>query len=269
MENLELNVNQPTNTAVDEDDTIDLMELFYALWQKAWILLLSLAVGALLAGLYTKFFVTPQYQASSELYIWSKTTSITSLTDLQIGSQLTEDFQILATSRPVVEQVIENLGLDTTYEELVNIVTVSDLGTRILKITVTHPDPQLAADISNEMAEALRDRVAEVTNSDRPTTVENAVVPTKKSSPSMSKNVAIGGLLGLILSGGIIVLLYLMDDTIKTNEDVERYLHLNVIATIPVNSVFELDEEPAENKHHSLNPSANSNVRTRKRADKK
>lgn len=222
-------------TVHEEEDTIDLLELFFVLWQKAWILLLSLFMGALVAGLWTHFMITPQYQASSMIYIFSKSTSLTSLADLQIGTQLTGDFQILATSRPVVEKVIKELNLDATYEQMVKIIAVSNPGdSRILQVTVTHPDPQLAADISNAMADALRDRVAEVTNSDRPTTVESAVVPTQKCSPNLTKNVAIGGLLCLCLAGGIIVLLYLLDDTIKSEEDVERYLGMNVLAAIPV-----------------------------------
>lgn len=240
MENMEMSPPIQQTEAkkiIKEEDTIDLLELFFALWQKAWLLLLCLLGGAVIAGLWTYFMITPQYQASSMIYIFSKTTSLTSLSDLQIGSQLTEDFKILATSRPVVENVIQELDLDATYEQLVDIITITNPDdSRILQITVTHPDPQLAADISNAMADAIRNRVAEVTNSDRPTVVESAVAPTVKYSPSMTKNVALGGLLGLCLAGGVVVLLYLLDDTIKSEEDVERYLGMNVLAAIPMDS---------------------------------
>lgn len=237
---------------VDEEETIDLMELGFALWQKRLVLLVSLLAGVAVAALWTIFLVTPQYQASSMIYVFSKTTSITSLTDLQIGSQLTGDFQILATSRPVVEKVIKELDLDATYEELIKLIEVTNPGdSRILQITVTHPDPELAADISNAMADALRERVAEVTNSDRPTTVESAVVPTKMSSPSLPKNVLIGGLLGLCIAGGIVVLLCLLDDTIKWEDDVERYLGLHVLAAIPLDSTQV--EEKAQDKPRRRN----------------
>lgn len=242
----------------EEEDTIDLLELFFVLWQKAWVLLLSLLIGALAAGLWTQFMITPQYQASSMIYIFSKSSSLTSLADLQIGTQLTGDFQIFATSRPVIEKVIRELDLDATYEQLTKIVEISNPGnSRILQITVTHPDPQLAADISNEMADVLRDRVAEVTNSDRPTIVENAVAPTKKYSPSLLKNVAVGGVLCLCIAGGVIVLLYLLDDTIQSEEDVERYLGMNVLAAIPMDSTQ--TEEKGPNKFRRRRGSSRKN----------
>lgn len=235
MESTERLPVSPAGAKLKEEEEIDLLELFFAVWQKAWILVLSLLAGAIIAALWTHFMITPQYQASSMIYIFSKSTSLTSLVDLQVGTQLTGDFQILATSRPVVEEVIEKLNLDATYEQLVGIISVTNPGdSRILQITVTHPDPELAADISNAMADALRDRVAEVTASDRPTTVESAVAPSAPYSPNMKKNVAIGGLLAFCAAGGVVVLLYLLDDTVKSEEDVARYLGLNVLAAIPV-----------------------------------
>jgi capsular polysaccharide biosynthesis protein len=228
-------MNNTVQKASQDEVEIDLGEIVFVLLHKAAILIASLLAGAVLAFGVTKLLITPQYTASSMIYIFTKTTSITSLADLQIGSQLTVDFQTLGTSRPVVEQVIRELNLDTTYEELLSTITITNpTNSRILKISVENPDPKLAADISNAMAESLSDRVAEVLNTDKPSTVEQAVVPDKPSSPSTKKNTAIGALLGLIAAAAVVLLQHFMDDTIKNEEDVRKYLGLNTLAAVPL-----------------------------------
>ena len=99
-------------TQREDEVEIDLGEIFHLMLSKLWLLILCFIVGATLAFGGTKFLVTPKYSASSMIYILTKTTSVTSLADIQMGSQLTADFEILATSRPVVEEVIEKLDLN-------------------------------------------------------------------------------------------------------------------------------------------------------------
>ena len=101
---------EQNNAIQNEEQEIDLLELFHALRRKWYMLLAALLVFALAAGAGTKLLITPQYQSSAMIYILTKTTSVTSLADLQIGSQLTIDFETLAMSRPVVNKVRENLG---------------------------------------------------------------------------------------------------------------------------------------------------------------
>ena len=93
----------------DDEMEIDLGEIFHLLMNKLWIIVLCFIIGATLAFGGTKLLITPKYSASSMIYILTKTTSVTSLADIQMGTQLTADFEILATSRPVLEEVIEKL----------------------------------------------------------------------------------------------------------------------------------------------------------------
>ncbi len=216
-------------------DEIDLIELAGVLWRKILVLLLCLIIGASAAGVVTHFFITPQYQATSMIYIYSKTTSVTSLADLQIGSQLTVDFEVIATTREVVENAISDLGLDLTYEEArAKITTSNPSNSRILSISVTDPDPELARDLSNTLADELRERIADVMNTDEPSMVERAVAPTKPASPSLKRNMAIGGAVMFIIAAAVIIVRYMMDDTIKTEDDVEKYLGQTVLAVIPI-----------------------------------
>lgn len=226
--------NIPAASAAPEA-TIDLIELAQVLLRRAWALILALVIGAGAAGVFTKLFVTPQYQATSMIYVYSKSTSITSLADLQIGSQLAVDFQIVATTREVMENVIQKVNLDATYEELLSTVSISNpSNSHILQIKVKNPDPQLAADISNALADELRAQIASVMNTDEPSMVSRATKPTHPVSPSIKKNAMLGGLLLFVLLAGVFVVAYLLDDTIKTEEDVRNYLGLNVLGEVSV-----------------------------------
>lgn len=219
----------------DDEIEIDLGELFHFLLQKLWILVLCFMVGAALALGGTKFLITPQYSATSMIFILTKTTSVTSLADIQMGAQLTVDFETLAKTRPVIEDVIDNLDLDMTYDELVKIITTENPSdTRLLKLTVTHPDPEKAKEISNALADATADQVANVMNTDKPNIAERAVTPDKPSSPSTLKNTAVGAVLGLLIAGAVLVIKFLLNDTIQTEEDVRKYLNLHTLAAVPM-----------------------------------
>ena len=230
-----VSVMNPQKVQPDDEMEIDLLELFQVLLQKAWVIILCMVIGAGLAFGGTKMLLTPKYSASSQIYILTKTTSVTSLADIQMGAQLTVDFEVLAKSRPVVEEVIDELNLDYTYEELVEMITtLNPSDTRILKMTVENEDPNLAKEIANAMAEVTAERVAYIMTTDKPKIVEEAVTPEKPSSPSTVKNTALGGILGAVLAMGIIVIIYLMNDTIQTEEDVRKYLDLNTLAALPL-----------------------------------
>lgn len=218
----------------DEEESLDLLEIANVLLSKLWVLILVAAIGAGAAGIGTTLFITPKYQATSMIYIYSKTTSVTSLVDLQLGSQLAVDFTIVATTREVMEKVIESANLDMDYWDILDCVSVyNPTGSHVLEITATNEDPELAAKISNSVANELRSRIADVMNTEEPAMVERAVVPGSPSSPKMKTNVILGAAGAFIVAAGLIVLIYLMDDTIKTEEDVKRYLNLNVLAEIP------------------------------------
>ncbi|MCR4902545.1 MAG: polysaccharide export protein [Butyrivibrio sp.] len=218
----------------EEDDEIDLGELFFVLKSHILSIIICLIAGACIALAYTMFLVQPIYTSSSMIYIFSKTTSVTSAIDLQIGSQLTVDFEILGTSRPVLEKVIKDLDLDTKYEDLLKTVEIQNpTDSRIIKITVNNPDPQLACDIANCLADNLSARVAEVIDTTKPSSVEEAVPATKPTSPSKSKNTALGGVLGMLLAISVILIRYYSDMSIRNEDDVRKYLGLGTLASIP------------------------------------
>ena len=241
-------INQPEAQIAqrqNDDDVIDLVELFYVLWGHAWQIILCLIAGAAIAFAYTYFLVTPLYKATSSIYIVSASNnSVVNLTDLQIGAQLTADYQELMLSRPLLEDVIENLELDLStksLEKMISITNTSD--TRILKITVTSPDPQESADIANELVNQACIYLPDIMETDEPNLVEEAIPPTSKSSPSYAKNLVLGGLVGAVLCCGVLVLRYLMNDTFVSPDDVTRYLGVQPLAVIPEADLGEFNQE--------------------------
>lgn len=214
----------------DREDVIDLMELFHVLLQRWYLILICGFLGAAAAFGYTKIRIVPQYEASSMIYILEA-----SDINLSLSKQLTVDFATLAKSRPVVEKVIDELELNATYEQLVSTITIANPSdTSILKISVRNPDPELACEISNAMSDATAERVASVMMTDKPSKVEDAVVPQYPISPNVKKNVMMGGMFGIVVMAGILVVMYLLDDRIKSEEDIERYLGLTTLASIPI-----------------------------------
>lgn len=228
-----------TNQNVKENDeiTIDLTELFMTLWSKAHIIILSGILLGLLAFVGTKLFITPMYTSTTKFYVLTKTTDSGNVTysDLQTGSQLTKDYAELVKSRPVLEEVVSVLNLDMDTQELAGKITVTTpTDTRVMSINVEDAQPKQARDIADAVRQAVGIQIQEIMDVDSVKTVEEANLPDSPSSPSVMRNTLIGAILGILISAGIIILVFMLDDTVKTPEDVETYLGLNVLASIPI-----------------------------------
>ena len=193
----------------------------------------------------------PVYTSTSILYVLTKTTSITSLSDIQMGTSLTQDYMVVIQSRPVLEKVIQNLGLDMSYGELRSSVSVNNpSNTRFLEITVSNHDAYLAKKIVDELADVSAERMAEVMETQAPNIMDYGQIPESPSSPNLIKNSMIGAMLGFVLICGIIVVMHLMNDTIRTSEDVEKYLGINTLGMIP------LEEGVSKRKTHGKDATA-------------
>lgn len=218
----------------DDEIEIDLRELFFALKKRILILLAALTAGAILAGAYTTLLVTPLYSATSTMLVLTKETTLSSLADLQIGSQLTQDYSMLITSRTVLQEVIDNLGLDMNYKALESNVSINNpQDTRILEITVTNTEPEMTKKIVDELSKVSSEFIGDQMEVVPPKIVEEGEVPEYQISPSLKKNVMLGAAAGFVLAAGVIILITLMDDTIKSENDIERYLGIPNLATVP------------------------------------
>ncbi len=225
-------MNNTTNNNVVE---IDLLELIRVLWSKIWMIILVTILGLGIASGVTMLFMKPVYKSTSIMYVLTKTTSITSLADVQMGTQLTQDYMVVITSRPVVETVIENLGLNMSYEQLKGNISVNNpTNTRFLEITVSNHDAFLAKKITDELADVSAERMAEVMDTQKPNIMDYGQIPDHPSEPSPVKNAIIGALLGFVLICGILTVMYILNDSIKTADDIEKYLGLETLGLIPL-----------------------------------
>ena len=168
------------------------------------------------------------------MYVLSKETTLTSLADLQIGSQLTQDYKVMITSRPVLQQVITDLNLEYDYEEFKEeLIIENPKDTRILQLSIEDADPNLAADIVNTVAKRSSEYIGEIMEMIPPKIVEEGIAAELPVTPNILKNAVIGALLGAVLVCGAVTLQVVMNDTIKTEEDIAKYLKISTLAEVP------------------------------------
>lgn len=223
-----------------EEYEIDLLELWYLFLSKLKFIILFLIVGAVAAAGYTHHFVAPTYKATSKLYVVSASSdSIVNLSDLQLGSTLTQDYKELILGRPMLESCIKSLGLDFDASTLGSMISIDNpTNTRIIKITVTSTNPEMSANIANKMANLSTTWLPKVMEITSPNIAEEAVVPTRASGPNLKKNIIVGAIALGGLYFAICVVRHLLDDTVKTGDDIERYFGI-----IPLTQVPEVDEK--------------------------
>lgn len=223
----------------NEEMEIDLLELLMVMKKHLAAILFAGIVGLVLMFAYTSFLVTPLYSASSMMYVMpdnSNSMNSSTLSDMQVGQQLTSDYSSMIKSRSFMEDVIKKLNLNIDYQKLLEKVEVTNpTSSRILQVTVNDPNPQTAADIANEMASVAESKLKEITGMQAIKIYEEAAVPDRPSSPSLKKNCALGLLAGIVLAMAVITILYLLDDTIKTEDDIEKYLGMTTLAVLPYN----------------------------------
>lgn len=224
-----------SSTGASASGTIDLVELMYRLLGR-WKLIVCLALlFALIAGVYTVYFVTPMYQATSTIYVLSRSDSAINMADLQIGTALTSDYIKVFKMWEVHEEVISNLNLPYTYTEMRNMLSVvNDADTRMLDITFTSPSADEAAAAANEYAKVASQYIADTMSTDKPNMMSVALVPSNPVSPNKTKNIMLGFMLGVVLACGIVTVQMIMDDKYKTAEDIRRYTGLVTLAVVPI-----------------------------------
>lgn len=217
---------------------LDLRELFYYLKKRIWIVALVTALCMVLGLAVSVFLIQPKYTASTRVYVLNRANETSVVySDIQISTYMLYDYQVLITGQNVTKEVISQLGLNMTPNQLASRINVSsESNTRVLQIDVTDSSPQRAADIVNSVREVAAAQIQEIMDVDAVKLVYEADVPKNPSSPNVMLNTLLAAALGFIAVVGICVVRYVLDDTIRTEEDVERYLGLSTLGIIPISS---------------------------------
>lgn len=236
---MEQQTGQRNIQPLDDVQEIDLIDLFGYYMSRLWLLIAAVVIGAVIAGAYTHYMIPDRFTAVSRMYMISaSSSSVVDLSDLNIGASLSNDYVELMKSRPIIEDVINELGLGYTYEQVLDMIRLDVVtNTRIIKISATSTDPEEAMNIANQMARIAKIRLPKIMDAPSPSIAEEAVLPTQKSSPSLSRNVMMGSLVLLFLVLAFLTVQYLMDDTIQTSEDVEKEFGILPMTVIPEGTI--------------------------------
>ena len=225
-------------------EELDLKELFNIFWHKKIEVLLIVLIFAIIGVIYTLGFVTPMYSSSTTLVLASSgknenapDSGITSstATEITVNSKLVSTYSELVKSKNILRQVISNLKMKIDEDYLRKNITVSSVkDTELIQITVKNENPSYSAQIANEIAKVFTDKVKEIYKIENVQIVDDAEVPDEPSNINHKKDVAICALIGLVVSVGYVLLINMLDTTVKTPEDIEQTLKLPVLAAIPV-----------------------------------
>lgn len=219
------------------ESEVDLVELFRYLKKKIALILAVTILFTAVGYLGTKLLGKPEYQASITLYFQTNISGNgLNYTDMQVATLLTRDGMNLIKSRSITDQVIQELELDMSHETLSKMINViePDTATRVMTLTVTDGDPQRAADIANAIGKYATKTIQSIMAVNAVKIVDPAIVPEKPVGPNSTKNGILLGAGAMLVTVGALCALRMMSRTIRTEEDVERYLKLNVMGAIPV-----------------------------------
>ena len=239
---------QEKKKKVEERAEIDWLDLLKAVLNKGWIILAAAALVGILTFCYCKFFVTPMYTSETTIIVLSRTGSSETLTyqDSMFSLQIMKDYERIIKSRSVVEKVIDELHLDVSTDTLTSRIKVnSEDNTRVVGINVSDPDPERARSIADSVRINSSEQIKKVLNADAVNMVDPADLPTSPSSPRVFRASILGALIGALIAAIVLVILYMADNTIKSSDDIEKYLNLPTLALVPQ---FE-DENPSKKQN--------------------
>ena len=217
-------------------------ELFHLYLSKWPVLVVSLVLATVLALSYSVFLATPVYVSSGTLYITSENPAAVekniretvNLSDLMLAQELAKSYEAILSSNTFLKGVAEESGLNVDYKILKKMVRVSKISeTEIMQIDVYNTDPQIAQYIANIVLELAPMEIERIIYGGQATIIDPAELPERPSSPNIRNNTIIGALAGLIISAGVIFLLYLFDTKIKSAEELQKITEVPVLGTVP------------------------------------
>ena len=223
---------------VEEINIKDLLNYFLT---KLWLLII-IVLGVLIIGnAYSLFIKVPLYQSKTKLVLVSESNAQTGMTqnDVMLNNNLVATYSEMIKSRDILKQVINNLGLkDESTESLSNKINVSTTAnTQTIIISVSDTDGKTAKLICDEVARVFTKEIVKIYKLDNVHVYEKAIVSNSPYNMNIVKDNVIYLLLGIVVGGGIIFLFFFFDTTIKSSEDIEEKMELNLLGIVPKVSV--------------------------------
>ena len=219
------------------EETIDLREYFAIIKKRFWIIALLAIISALISGVISFFMLNPVYEAKSTLIVNADKqaeTQIVTGDQITVTQKLAVTYGEIIKSRIVLDDVIKNLKLETTYESLSGQITVSPVNdTQIISISVQDTNPQKARDIANEIPKVFEKEAKRITKANDIQVIDKAILPQNPIKPNKMMNMAIAAVLGAMIGLFVVFLIEYLDNKLKTPQDIEKHLGLSVLGVVP------------------------------------
>lgn len=216
---------------------MELKEYLQILKKRFLLIVVVTVLATATAGVLSFFVLSPSYKSDISVIInkaKDEAKSSQNYNDIMMYQKLVKTYSTITTQRKVAEDVISKLNLDIKPKELIAMVSTAPKGdTQFLTITVNSKDASKAAKIANQIAKSLKEVSNDIMKEDNVQLVDEAELPTKPDSPKPYLNMAIAFFFGIMVSTGIAFLLEYMDNTVKSQEELEKLLDLPVLGAIP------------------------------------
>lgn len=225
----------------ENESIIDIRELFQVVLSRALWIVLVVAVCLTAAFAYTKIAVKPQYRSNDTLYVFRGNGDTPS--DVAMATYFAADFSEMITKHAVLDQVIENLSLDMSYGSLLSKIDISyNSESRIIDISVTDAYPMRAQTILEEVCRVAQEQMVTRIGATSITIMHGGITEAEQVGIPLARNMLLAGLVGLVGSVGVIVLIYILDDKIKSPDHIQRVLGVSTLGMIPYQRLQEETE---------------------------
>lgn len=233
-------------------EEIDLKELFSYYIKNLPIIILTTILALLVGYLYIEEFQVPMYNGTTTIILVEnkedKENSTVTQNDLTVNEKLVSTYSEIIKSRRVLKPVIDDLELDTTIDKLKKQITVTSVsGTSIIEIKVSDKNKRIAVKIANKIAEVFETEISDIYKLENISVIDEAIVEKKPYNVNIPKQMIIYALIGIVLSCGLIFIMFYFDNSIKSKKEIETKLKLPVLGEIPLNKRI-INEEKKRKK---------------------
>ncbi|MFP9130278.1 YveK family protein [Niallia sp. BSM11] len=219
------------------EETFSIKQLMYTLKKRLFLIFSITLITMIITGVISYFFITPEYKSSTQILVnqTKDDQTLYNYNEVQTNIQLISTYSVILKSAAILNNVKSELNLDISVAELNNKISVENAqNSQIMTVSVTDSDPKIALDIANKTAEVFEKEIKSIMSVDNVTILPLADNQENQSpvSPNPPLNIAISAFVGLLVGIGLAILLEFLDNTIKTEQDIETLLELPVLGAI-------------------------------------